>query len=598
MTIEPGQRLGSYRILADLGRGAMGEVHHALDERLGRPVALKFLPPHLAADAERLHRFEREARLLAALNHPGVAQIHGFEQHGDQRFLVLEYVDGETLEQRLRGGALPLTTALDLGAQIAAALAAAHAAGVVHRDLKPANIRITPDGRAKVLDFGLAKLVDRSGSGVHATLNLTATGRVLGTPAYMAPEQLRGQKVGPAVDVWSFGCVLYECVTGQRAFRGSTLSEVVHAVFEHEPDGRALAVAPAPLRALVRGCLDRDPTRRGQDLGAVRQALQRIAATPAHAATGRRRWAAVGALGLAVAAGLGYALRARPTPAPRPAAQRLSIAAPAATAHLSEPQLSADARVVLFRGSDADGATALFVRRLDSFATERLPGTDGASAPFLAPDGAHIGFRRGDALLCVPTAGGPVRELCRGVNARDAVWLTDRSIVWSCAESGGLWRLPDGGAPTPLTTPAADELRHTGPRPLPGDARVLFTAWERRPDGGAAAWAAVLDLDTGTWRRVVRGAGARFVAPDHLVLLGDGGYQTLAFDPETATARGQPVPVHEELPRPRDDDGAQSLHVSAGGSLVFVPPAPDDGEVRLVLDWGAELQGAGALDPQ
>jgi serine/threonine protein kinase len=275
MTLAAGSRLLHYEVLGPLGAGAMGEVYRARDTKLGREVAIKVLPEHFADDEERLKRFEREAKTLASLNHPSVAQIHGVDQVGDTCFLVLELVPGESLEERLKRGPLPLDEALDVAKQIAEGLEAAHEAGVIHRDLKPANVRVTPDGKVKVLDFGLAKPASEShaGSSTDSVLS-TEAGRLLGTPTYMAPEHARGKAIDKRVDIWAFGCVLYECLTGRRAFAGETLGDLLASILEHEPDWARLPPAtPARVREILRRCCAKEARLRLRDIGEARVAL-------------------------------------------------------------------------------------------------------------------------------------------------------------------------------------------------------------------------------------------------------------------------------------------------------------------------------------
>jgi eukaryotic-like serine/threonine-protein kinase len=593
MPIEAGQQIGGYQILGVLGRGAMGEVYLALDPQLGREVAMKLLPSRFAADSERLKRFEREARSLATVNHPAVAQIHGFHQVGDTRFLVLEYVPGVTLEQRLVGGAMPLAEVLEIARQVAAGVEAAHAAGVIHRDLKPANVRITPEGHAKVLDFGLAKLVDNVST---AAPTLTQTGRALGTPSYMAPEQLRGQHVDRRADVWSFGCTLYECLTGSPAFGGKTISAVVAAVFADDPDwSRLPAALPKQVADLVRRCLARDPKQRWQSIGEVHRVLDQVAAAPAPRRGRRldaRQWGVGGiVLGAAVALLVTGAHNSLTAPS-RAQTARLVIAAPPGTRLVTDPLLAPFGRRVLFRGVEQGGHSAIYLRDLDSFDTRRLDGTDDAEAPFLSPDGSCVGFRVGSSLRRVPITGGHAQEISSGVGAFErAMWLADGSILWSAANTTGLWRVDaDGGESQPFTEIAPGEVRHGLPQPLPGDRSVLFTVWRQEAAAAAQPWVARLDLSTRKWQCLFAGEDASFVAPDHLVFRAADGYRSVRFDPELGVQGKAERITGLDGVAPSTEQHTRSLAVSSDGSLAFIPPAPTDAEVRVVLDWSAELQ--------
>jgi hypothetical protein len=318
MSVSSGSTLGPYSILAPIGSGAMGEVWRARDTRLGREVAIKVLPEHFADDEERLQRFEREAQTLAALNHPNVAQIHGVDQVGDTCFLVLELVPGESLEERLARGPLPLEEALDVCRQIAEGLEAAHEAGVIHRDLKPANVRVTPDGKVKVLDFGLAKPMQVAGE-TRSTDSVLSTeaGRLLGTPTYMAPEQARGKPIDRRVDVWAFGCVLHECLTGKRAFDGETLTDVLGAVLHTEPDlARLPSGTPRHVRAVLARCLEKDPRKRWRDIGDVRIELERAPDALAEPVRRVSPLRALAFLGAGVLVGAAVVAVARPGSAP------------------------------------------------------------------------------------------------------------------------------------------------------------------------------------------------------------------------------------------------------------------------------------------
>ena len=431
MTLAAGRSLAHYTILAPLGAGAMGEVWRARDGKLGREVAIKVLPQQFTADAERLRRFEREAKTLASLNHPHIAQIFGVDQVGETCFLVLELVEGESLDERLKRGALPVEEALDVCRQIAEGLEAAHEAGVIHRDLKPANVRLTPDGRVKLLDFGLAKPAVHGQDAPTSTDSVLSTeaGRLLGTPTYMAPEQARAKPIDKRVDIWAFGCVMFECLTGRRAFAGETLTDVLGAVLHTTPDLAALpAGTPGHVRELLARCLEKDSRSRLRDIGEARVALGLAPAAP----TGPvRRLAAreLVAWGLVAAAGCAALLtwlRSEAAPAeghwPR-TAYRFSL--PPAGATASHGIISPDGRHLVSTDSGQ-----LWLRPLDAAAGHALSGATGAIAPFWSPDGRQIGFFRETELACVGLDGSPPRVLAPvDEGAHSGSWSVDGTIL-------------------------------------------------------------------------------------------------------------------------------------------------------------------------
>ena len=500
MTVGVGSKLSFYEVLAPLGAGAMGEVWRARDTKLGREVAIKVLPEHFADDPERLRRFEREAKTLASLNHTNVAQIFGVDQTGDTCFLVLELVPGESLEERLKRGALPLAEALEVGSQIAEGLEAAHEAGVIHRDLKPANVRITPDGRVKVLDFGLAKPASESGQGSSTDSVLsTEAGRLLGTPTYMAPEQARGKPIDKRVDIWAFGCVLYECLTAQRAFAGETLTDVLGAVLHAEPEfARLPRETPARVRELLADCLVKDPRGRIRDSGDVRRQLERarsepVGDAPAAASRSRGRIAWSAAL-LAIAAVLFLALRR--TPAPVPAGiVRSSLVLPSdfTLSEIDRPLcLSPDGRKLAVVGSRGEGKPLLWIRALDSTEIQPLSGTEGADYPFWSPDGLEIAFFAEGKLKRLPATGGSVTTVCASESSRGGSWSSRGDIVFSPAAFGPLFRVPaGGGTPTPVSSAPGRES-HRLPHFLPDGRRLLYTITNSEQTG-----IRVLDLVSG-----------------------------------------------------------------------------------------------------
>jgi Tol biopolymer transport system component/predicted Ser/Thr protein kinase len=503
-----GNSLGHYQITAVLGKGGMGEVWKASDTRLGREVALKTLPEAFARDADRLARLEREARMLAALNHPNIAAIYGLEEAGGTRFLVMEMVEGHTLAERVERGPLPLDEALLLARQIVDALEAAHEKDVVHRDLKPANIKVTPQGRLKVLDFGLAKALTGDAANVNLSqsptlsLGVTQQGVILGTAAYMSPEQARGVTIDKRADLWAFGCILYEMLVGSSVFRGDTTSDVMASVLKSEPDYKALPPGTPPrLRRLLERCLQKDPRQRWHDAGDVRVELDQVGSDsrdllePAHVRSsggGFRKlaWLAMGA-GVALLAGW-FALRHFTGPAPGPWGERLiefTLEPPPGAifdASLSQPfELAPNGSALAFVAIDAKGVPALWLRRFDSDTSQKLEGTEGAWAPFWSPESDWIGFYAPGALKRVSVSGGSPQKIVpiTGADATTAAWGPGGTILF---QSGRLEtpfeRVPfQGGTPTLATTFEPDEGAHRFAVFLENSHRFLYLAYTGRP---------------------------------------------------------------------------------------------------------------------
>jgi Tol biopolymer transport system component len=614
--VHPGARLGNFEVLSSLGSGGMGEVYRARDTTLGRNVALKLLPAAFASDADRLARFEREARTLAALNHPHIAQVYGVEQSAGVRALVMELVEGEDLAERLAAGPVPVDEALAIARQIAEALEAAHEAGIVHRDLKPANIKLRADGTVKVLDFGLAKAssVAAAGAGSADTIDaptitspaVTAQGTILGTAAYMSPEQARGRPVDQRTDIWAFGCVLWECLTGERLFGGDTASDALAAVLTRPLDlAKVPAAVPAAVRELLRRCLERDPHHRLHHIADARIVLQEVLSgggTPAPAVppAARRRvpLAALVAGAGALVAALLVVWAAGPWStwanhyAPPLTARRAVIP-------LTNPGDFRSSAAALFALSD-DGTTLLYgtvggrtqgliqVRRLGALESIGIPGTGGAQAVFLSPDGRMLGFERDADLVVGPVTGGAMTRL-QGVSflpeGRPA-WTPDGRIVYT-SPGGALMRVrPDGSAPERLTEPRQGE-RHLSPLVLPDGRSVLYTAL-----GGDVNQARIeaLRLEAGAGGTPVTVAAGGVMTPqyaDGYLFYGrtDRTLAAVAFDPERLELRGDPVPFPDRLSRTRF---GVSNFAAARGVLVYVPAVG----ARLI-----ELDRSGRREP-
>jgi Tol biopolymer transport system component len=598
VALSAGTKLGPYEVVALLGAGGMGEVFRAVDSRLGRVVALKLLPPELAADTDRLARFEREARVLASLNHPGIAHLYGFEQAPlpdgtPAHFLAMELVEGEDLAGRLARGAVPVEEAVSLGAQIAAALEEAHEKGIVHRDLKPANVKVTSDGRAKVLDFGLAKAwTDEAPGAVSGTGALsqsptlahtgTAAGLILGTAAYMSPEQARGKPVDRRADVWSFGVVLYEMLAGRRLFEGETVTDVLAAVVRQEVDWSALpAATPSGVRALLQRCLERDSRQRLRDIGEARIALERAgadgpsAAAPAPAPSRRRVLSAVPWL-LAVALAIVAAWPRRAAGPSPDAARVVRFTFDANDALRPMAQLSPDARYVAFNQAQAQQGTAysaLYVRPLASLEATALPQTARTSAFFWSPDGRQLAAAVGERLLAFDPATGvsrPIAEL-PNVVVRGGTWNRDGVILLSLA--GTIVRVDAaGGSPRTLLAPEKDRFSwHGAPVFLPDGRRFLFTS-EMREAGENIVAILAADLDSPDRPRVVRKrALAVGFARDYLFwATTDGQLEALKVDPRTLEPAGESLVLARGVTASVDARvGLAAASVAADGSVAF-----------------------------
>ncbi len=595
MPLAPGTRLGPYEVTASLGAGGMGEVYRARDTKLDRDVALKILPESFASEPDRLMRFEREAKTLASLNHPNIAQIYGLEgdvgRSGGTLALAMELVEGEDLAERIARGAMPLDEVLPIARQIADALEAAHGQGIIHRDLKPANVKVRGDGTVKVLDFGLAKAVDaapeRGGPSADTPTvtspALTAMGLILGTAAYMAPEQAKGKPVDKRADIWAFGVVIFELLSGRRMFGGETISETIAAVLMKEPDWSALPrTVPTKVRRLVERCLTRDPRARLQDMGEARIALDEVLAgrteviDPGPAQGGSRPWSWLGAgaiLGLA-AGWLVFALVARPAhPAATDAVMRVSVPAFAGLDSIRNLVPAPDDRFVVYEGYTGD-LPMLYLHDFESGEVRPIAGTEGGNDPFLSPDGQWLGFHRGSELLKIRLAGGDaIRVGETPVNFPGAAWTAHGTIVFPPGWLQGLWQVPvDGGQAVPLTTVHTDagEKGHWWPRLLPDGRHALFTIWKAGA-GLIDADIALLDLETGEYRTLMRGADAWFLPPGYLVYYHAGTYHTVPFDPAALEVTGEPVAVLEDAtdPMPQGTDEL-GLAVSARGTLFYL----------------------------
>jgi len=604
MSLANGSRFGPYEIVAPLGAGGMGEVYRATDPRLKRDVAIKVLPEAFAQDPDRFARFQREAELLASLNHPNIGAIYGLEHVDGILGIVLELVEGDTLDAHLdaRGSrALPIADALPIARQIADALEAAHEKGVVHRDLKPANIKITPDGRVKVLDFGLAKMLENapasSSMTMSPTLSVHAThaGMILGTAAYMSPEQARGKPVDRRTDVWAFGCVLYEMLTGKHSFEpGETVSDAIVAVLSREPDWGALpADTPAPIRRLLRRCLQKDVQNRLPHMGAARleideartgsaeepstAASPKDGSTPPAASPGWHRavpWAiAAGALVLAGALLVVFAPWQQAT---RQSPLRLSVDLGADVSFTSAltsgalVALSPDGSVLAFVAqSTLEQPNQLYVRRLHQLDATLLPGTEGAANPFFSPDGQWIGFFVRNELKKISVNGGAAVTVSETQSNRGGAWSEDETIIFG-ATNGTLWRVSSaGGKPEAITSLVEGEATQRWPDVLPGGNAVLFTSHSTTGAGFDDATIVVQPLPDGA-RKIVHKGGyyGRYVPSGHLVFLRRGTLFAAPFSLARLEVTGPPVPVVEGVTS-NTNQGSAQFSVSTSGTLVY-----------------------------
>jgi serine/threonine protein kinase/Tol biopolymer transport system component len=588
-----GQQLGTYKIVSLLGAGGMGEVYQAHDTKLGRDVAIKVVPAAFVHDAERLARFQREARMLAALNHPNIATIHGLEQADGVHYLVMELVLGQTLAERVSSGALKIEEALKVAAQIAEALEAAHEKGVIHRDLKPANVKVTPEGRLKVLDFGLAKaFAGNSALDLSNALTLTAMGtedgRILGTPAYMSPEQARGKAVDKRSDIWAFGCLLYELLTGRQAFHGDTLSDMIGSILEKEPDWRALPPStPGKIRDLVRRCLQKDMNLRLQAAGDARIEINEALAAPATISPEvlqvRRRtiWQWVLVAGLAcvvVAAIVGFAVwNLKPAPV-RPVSRTLINLPPGdQLAALDFPAIaiSQDGTQLAYVASRG-GIRQIYLRFLDSLEARPLAGTEGANTPFFSPDGRWLGFFAGNSLKKISVTGGAALTLANMAEPRGASWAAGGTIVFSPGVSSPLLQIPDaGGVSQSVTHLEKDEAWQYWPEVLPDSKAVLFKTANSNPG------IVIQSLATNERRDLIAGGTfPRYAASNHLIFAQGGNLMAAPFDLQLLRVTGAAVPVIEGVLSLSTNEATQ-YGISSSGALVYIPGKPT-GARRLV----------------
>ena len=601
--------MGPYQILAPIGAGGMGEVYRAKDTKLDREVAIKTLPEAFGRDPERLARFEREAKALAALNHPNIAAIYGVED----RALVMELVEGEGLDSLIKAGPLPIDTALDYARQIADALDAAHEKGIVHRDLKPANIKITPQGMVKVLDFGLATIVQLSDPNTSDatnsptfTMSPTRAGMILGTAAYMSPEQARGKPVDKRADIWAFGVVLYEMLTGKKLFHGETITDILASVVKEEPD---LTRVPLKVRRLLRACLQKDPKQRLQAIGDYRllldaedEAVGREERDPAY-----KRWLWPGVAVLLLAAlGIVSFIHLREKPPPAPEVMRFQIPPPEKSAFGENMALSPDGRRIAFTAFGADGHSQISIRSLDAIDSRVLPGTAGVTAVFWSPDSRFLAYADGSKLKKIDVGGGPPITLCEFQQpVGSGSWSASGVLLVGSRGTGPLWRVSASGGPATQVTkldPARDEVFHTLPSFLPDARHFLYLRRANVENSGI--YLGSLDAkpeDQATKRLVgtpIGGVYARSSDPrnGYLLFLREGTLLAQKFDAERLEPVSDPVPVAEQVGNANNVLGFFTASVNS--ILAFRAGIQRSGSQLSWFDrQGKPLGTVGEIDP-
>ena len=591
MTLTPGSRLGVYEVTAQIGEGGMGQVFRATDTRLKRQVAIKILPPSVAADHDRLARFQREAEVLASLNHPHIAGVYGLEESGGVTALVMELIEGEDLSQRIARGRIPIDEALAIAKQIAEALEAAHEQGLIHRDLKPANIKVRADGTVKVLDFGLAKAVEPAGASSVSAMNsptitspaMTEMGVVLGTAAYMAPEQARGKAVDKRTDIWAFGVVLFEMLTGRQPFPGDDISHVLARVIERDPDWTALPPTTPPLVVrLLRRCLEKDVRRRLRDIGDALLELTEADEDDAAAIAPsiRPRHLALASLasilaGVGIGAMFGWLWFSRDgAPAPLTVG-RFSIPLSSESALTNLDQLSVaispDAQRIVYVAGDA--TPQLFVRELDSRAAKAIAGTEGAASPFFAPDGQAVAFFANSAIKKLDISEGNVSTIsvAGAGNPRGGSWSRDGMIAYTPAPGTAVFSTSaEGRSPQPLTKldDDRDEGAHHWPELLPNGNGILYVVGTSR----AASWderdIVAESLVTHERHIVAHGSGARYVPTGHVVIARGGSLFALPFDSDRLEATGTAIRIADTVTQ--SASGAAQFSVASNGTLIYV----------------------------
>jgi serine/threonine protein kinase len=602
MAFTTGTRIGPYEITSPLGEGGMGVVYRAHDTKLGRDVALKALPDAFANDADRLQRFQREAQVLASLNHPNIAQIYGLEESDKTRCIVMELVDGQTLQERLRRGPIPVEEALPMASQIATALEAAHERGIVHRDLKPANIKLTPDGKVKVLDFGLAKAFQEEHqptlSNSPTLIGTSAPGVILGTAAYMSPEQARGKEADRSSDIWAFGCVLYEMLTGHAAFEGETIGEILGGVFKAEPDWSLLpAQTPEAIRRLLRHCLQKDRSHRLKSADALRIEIEDALSAPPVVSqpdetpirNPRLAWAVAAVATLAFASIAVFYFRQKPMPEPHEI--RLEITTPPTTDPASIA-ISPDGQKIVFVAT-SEGHSKLWVRPLDSASGRPLPGTDGASMPFWSPDGQLVGFFAEGRLKRVDVDRGSVQILADAPSGRGGAWNRDGTIIFvpNFANTAIFRILATGGTPSAVTRLGTNETNHRFPQFLPDGHHFLYYVQGGRESHGIH----IGDLNGSPPKRLLDVDSAPvYASSGYILFASQGALFAQQFDADRSELKGSPFSIVERIAFGSSAQGWAAVSTSAAGPIVYRTELVSGGRQFIWFDRsGKEIGKAG-----
>ena len=590
ITLTRGSKLGEYEVRTLVGSGGMGEVYRARDTRLGRDVAIKVLPGYVSTDRDRLRRFEQEAQATAALSHPNILSVYQFGNYEGAPYLVTELLDGETLREVIRRGPIAQRKAIDIGMQIAHGLAAAHSKGIVHRDLKPENLFVTKDGRIKILDFGLAKLIGPEPHNDSLGATETEPGLILGTASYMAPEQVRGQAADNRSDIFAFGAILYEMLSGTRAFRGQTPADTMSAILKEDPPLLPEALAPA-LPRIIRRCLEKNPEQRFQSASDMGFALESVTtmngtSTPQVVKKQYRPWK-IAVAGLLVFAGLLAAVLwlRKAAPSDRNVSQvRFSVGLPANDSLGeyvgSSVALSKDGTKLAYvvnHGTER----SIFIRPLNKLEGASVPGTERGSAPFFSPDGEWLGFAAEGKLKKVAVGGGQPQTLCDVAVMPGATWGPDDTIVYSPNFNVGLFAISGrGGKPRRLTTPKNGEF-HFLPDFLPGGKEVLFTIWNGTSSGLDESKTAVLSLDTGKIRVIMEGGWSAKYGPGSLLYIRGDSLLSVPFDWEHARATGSPEEVATGIWK-NLYVGVAYLATASNGTFAYVPGGASGPQRSLV----------------